>query len=209
MPKEVYSKVKSSLDSGLAEHSDLLSSGELFVRSSKTESVYVSTYEKGRSKDKPTTDLLFNETAVIPPRPTAGALQWAKGQSTAMTVDDLSLLIAGPNRKPTKNPESQLAHNISPEANVSQGYGGYNILGARGGQHSDKPYDEPVRRTGTSGLAGGIGTQGFMKRIQEGIQSVEETFNDYANNASEAVTGTVEEQKKNMYSSAFKSKFGF
>ena len=50
LPKEVYAQVKESLESGMATQSDLLRSGELFVRYSKTESVYITTNEKLATK---------------------------------------------------------------------------------------------------------------------------------------------------------------
>ncbi len=209
LPKEVYAQVKESLESGMATQSDLLRSGELFVRYSKTESVYITTNEKTRHKDDTNTDRLFNENAIIPPRPTASTLLWAKGQISYVSVDDLAMLVAGPNRKPPKNTESQLAYNISPEANPQSNYGGYN---PQKGRDSDKgksssPYDQPVRR-GTNN-SGGLGSQGFMRSLQNSIQTVEETFNDYANQASQTFTEGIEDQKKSMYSAAVKSKFGF
>lgn len=42
LPKETYRMVQESLESGTALDSDLLSSGEMFVRTSETESVYLS-----------------------------------------------------------------------------------------------------------------------------------------------------------------------
>ncbi|EGW30283.1 uncharacterized protein SPAPADRAFT_52383 [Spathaspora passalidarum NRRL Y-27907] len=210
LPKEVYSQVRGSLESGLAQQSNLLSTGELYVRSSKTESVYISVYEKVKFKGgDSTTDLLFNATAVIPPRPTASALSWAKGQASYMTTAELTALIAGPNRGHPKTKESELAFNISPEANTAQGYGGYGMQQQHHQnqqQQTQRPYDPPVRRS-TAG-SGGVGSQGFMRRIQDGIQQVEETFNDYANSVTENVTEGLADQKKSFYSSALKSKVG-
>ncbi|RCK57682.1 Lethal(2) giant larvae SRO77 [Candida viswanathii] len=212
LPSEVYLKVKDSLESGTATHSDLLLSGELFIRSSKTEAVYVSTQEKSRFKAEEETDKLFNENAIIPPRPSASALLWAKGQISYVSTEDLASLIAGPSRKPPKNIESQMAYNVSPEANPQNNYGGGAGAGRPGNnprtrsQDKVSPYEQPVRR---GGAAGGIGTQGFMRSIQNGIQTVEETFNDYANQASQTMTEGYEDQKKSMYSAAVKSRFGF
>ncbi|KAL6453987.1 SRO77 Lethal(2) giant larvae protein SRO77 [Candida maltosa Xu316] len=208
-PSEIYSKIKDSLESGMASYSSLLSSGEMYVATSPTESLYLATHEKSKFKDEGETDRLFDENAIIPPRPSASALSWAKGQISYVSVEDLANLIAGPNRKQSKNIESQLAFNISPENNQQNNYGGYRPQQRRG-QSTDKvdPYQQPVRR-GTAGAGAGIGNQGFMRSIQNGIQSVEETFNDYANSASQTFTEGVEDQKKSMYSAAFKSKFGF
>lgn len=206
LPSEVYLKVKDSLESGTATQSDLLLSGELFIRSSKTESVYVCTHEKSRFKGEEETDKLFNENAIIPPRPSASALLWARGQTSYVSNEDFTNLIAGPNRKAPKNIESQLAYNVSPEANPQNNYGGYNPQNRTKSQDKISPYEQPVRR-GTA--TGGIGAQGFMRSVQNGIQTVEETFNDYANQASETITEGVADQKKAMYSAAVKSRFGF
>ena len=209
VPKEIYVKIKRSLESGIASQSEILSTGDFFVRSSKSEFLHMSAFDKGsrlhRSHNKENvTDLLFNENAIIPPRPTAGTLLWATGQTGYMSVEDLALLVAGPNRKPAKHPESQLAHNISPEANLSQGYGGYGAAS----QQSSRGYKEPVRRS-TTASSGGVAGQGWVRSLQAGLESVEETIGGYANSASEAMTESVEGQKRAMYSAAFKDKFGF
>ncbi|CAK9440227.1 uncharacterized protein LODBEIA_P43270 [Lodderomyces beijingensis] len=201
LPKEAYSKLERSLASGTAGDSDLLPSGDMFLRLSSTESVYMSAHEKSRSKGDAGTDTLFNPALVIPPRPQASALQWAKGQIRYVSVDDLAQLIAGLNRKPPKTEESKLAHDVSPEANPQASYGGYSAK-----VKYENAYEQPVRRA-TQGY--GFGNQGFMKSLQEGLQSAEETITDYANNASEAFTEGVDSQKKSIYSSALRSKFGF
>lgn len=202
LPKETYRMVQESLESGTALDSDLLSSGEMFVRTSETESVYISAYEKSKSKDETETDKLFNPNSIIPPRPSASTLLWAKGQISYVSVEDLAMLIAGPNRKAPKTEESTLAHNISPEANPQANYGGYNARAPK-----EKAYDEPVRKAGQG--AGGFGTQGFMRSLQNGLQTAEETFNDYATSASQTFQDGYEDQKKSFYSSALQSKFGF
>lgn len=210
IPKEVYSLVERSLNSGIASGSDILLSGSAFIRTGFSEFVNLTIHDKDsrhKSKDNGT-DLLFNENAIIPPRPVASTLLWAKGQSHFVSSEDLAELIAGPNRKPAKHPESQLAHNISPEANPNQGYGSSKFGGESKAKAKEKAYNEPVRGSRTAGSAG-IGAQGFMGNIQRGLQSVEESFNGYANQVSETVSETVESQKKDFYTSALKSKMGF
>ncbi|KAK6458334.1 lethal giant larvae like, C-terminal-domain-containing protein [Scheffersomyces xylosifermentans] len=212
IPKEIYGRIERALTSGIAAESDLLSTGDCFIRSSKTEFVHLSTYDKGKrihsSSKEHATDLLFNENAIIPPRPSASALSWAKGQTTYTSSADLAHLIAGPNRKPAKHPESQLAYNISPEANPNSGYGGYAAAGNQASSSKTRGYAEPVRRSTTT-TSSGLGTQGWMRSLQSGIESVEETFNGYANSASEAMTEGYESQKKSLYSAALKDKMGF
>ncbi|EDK46461.1 conserved hypothetical protein [Lodderomyces elongisporus NRRL YB-4239] len=220
LPKETFLKLQESIQSGLANDSNLLASGEMYLRLSQTEFVCASAYEKLRFKGNADTDRLFNPDLIIPPRPAGSTLSWAKGQIRYCSVDDLAMLIAGPNRKAPKTEESKLAHNISPEANPQNSYGGYNPkpvgrlqLPSKQQQQQQQQlgsaYEQP-RRRGTGANQGyGLGQQGFMKSIQNGLQSAEETFNDYANSASQTFTEGFEDQKKSFYSSALQSKFGF
>lgn len=214
LPKEVYRKVQEALESGIASKSDILPNGEVFVRLSETELVNLcsshddSKLRKLHKEDK-STDLLFNENAIIPPRPSVSAMQWAKGFSKFTSVEDLAFLIAGPNRKPAKHPESRLAHNISPEANPQQGYG-FGGGGPPKPDPNDRGYTEPVRRGTGSSNPYAIPTAGsFMRTVQDGLDSVEESVNGYASNMSEAMSEGIDNQKKSMYGAAFKSKFGF
>lgn len=175
--------------------------GEIFVKFGDSEFINLAIVVDTNTKQGDTVDLLFNESSIIPPRPTVGALQWAKG-STAITVDELNQLIGGPNRKPPKHPECQLAYNISPEANLQR----YNYGHAEFGKE-EKAYKEPVRKA--TGARSNFGTAGFMRSMRDGIDSIGESVNGYASSMSEAMNEGLESQKKEMYSSAFKSKFGF
>lgn len=209
IPSAIFSQLQNSVKNGSGYKSCILSSGEIFSWLSSTEFMNIVFYDDSKNKtykEKPT-DMLFNDTAIIPPRPSSGALQWAKGQSAYTTSKDLALLIAGPNRKAPKFTESELAYNISPEANPNQAYGGY------GGTSTSKssnqsPYAEPVRKN-TQSNPYDFGTQGFMKSLRNGLDTMEETVNSYANGISESMNETVESSKKSMYTLAVKSRFGF
>lgn len=205
----ILPKLQSGLSTEAGYKSCISSSGNIFSWLSATECMNLILYDESKNKsfkDKPT-DMLFNENAIIPPRPTSSALLWAKGQTTFITPKDLALLIAGPNRKAPKHTESELAYNISPEANPNQAYGAYGGSSNKKAQ-SESPYAEPVRRS-TQTNPYNFGTQGFMKSIRDGMDSVEETVNNYASGFSETMNDTVESQKRSMYSLAVKSKFGF
>lgn len=195
LPPELFDKLKR------LKASDILANGEIFIKLGKSELVSVSASyndHKIKRKEEPSTDLLFNETAIVPPRPTMGALQWAKGMSRLTTTEDLTFLIAGPNRKPAKHAESTLAYNISPEANQST----YATK-----QQDDRGYKAPVRK-GTNPYATPT-TLGLMRSIQTGIEQVEESINGYATNISETMNDSVASSKRSFYTSAVKSKFGF
>lgn len=191
--------------------SNILRTGDMYVRTGESEFIDLAlTTKDSKRKNKDSTDLLFNENAIIPPKPNVSALQWAKGASKAIAINDLNLLIGGPNRKAAKHPESQLAFNISPENNQASGYGNtYGSGNLNKSQEDVRGYKEPVRRARGTASSGGFAGPGFMRNLQTGIEQVEETINGYASNVSEAMTETVEGQKRDMYSSAFKSKFGF
>ncbi|QBM85848.1 Lethal giant larvae(Lgl) like, C-terminal [Metschnikowia aff. pulcherrima] len=207
IPSEVFKRLKESLESGAALTSSVLYSGEIFLKVSPSEVLNLFLYDETKNKTfkvKPT-DTLFNDTAIIPTRPSSGALLWAKGQITYISNKDLTALIAGPNRKPAKHPESELAYNISPEANPNQSYGTY---GGANPNKAKEGYAEPVRRTATTNPYA-IGTQRFVRGLRDGLDSVEEQVNNYASGFSEAMTESVDTGKKSMYSLAFKSKFGF
>mmetsp|Transcript_7656 Transcript_7656/g.9671 ORF Transcript_7656/g.9671 Transcript_7656/m.9671 type:complete len:1077 (+) Transcript_7656:23-3253(+) len=208
LPKEVYNKLKNALNSEISSQSDILITGEMLIRLGPTEginlSAYISESKEKKLKEPHATDLLFNENAIIPPRPAAGAIQWAKGQTRYISSADLIGLIAGPNRRPTKNIESELAHNISPEANPNAGYGFQGYL-------SDKPekdYKDPVRRATGPGYGYGMGAGGLMRNLQSGVESMEETVNGYANNMSESMNESLAGLKKAVFNAALKNKLG-
>lgn len=208
IPSEVFSRLNPSLENGNATLSDVLNSGEIFIKVSPTEILNLFLYDTNKNKtykEKPT-DVIFNETAIIPQRPVVGAMLWAKGQSSLTSAKDLNLLVGGPNRKVTKNAESNIAYNISPEANPNHSYGMGALLGkARAEKNA---YEEP-RKKGASSNPYDFKTLGLMRNIRDGLDVMEESINNAANGLSESMTETVDSGKKTMYSLAFKSKFGF
>lgn len=207
IPSQIFSRLQDSFKSNSGDRSCILSSGDIFSWVNSTEVVNLVLYDETKNKsfkEKPT-DMLFNETAIIPPRPNSSALLWAKGQTAYISYKDLVMLISGPNRKAPKHQESELAYNISPEANPNQAYGAYG--GVAAGKKAELPYAEPVRRS-TQTNPYSFGTQGFMKSLRNGLDSMEETVNNYASGFSESMSDTVDSQKKSMYSAAVKSKLG-
>lgn len=209
VPKEIYNKLRNAANSDVSSQSDILPTGEMFIRLSATEcmslSAYISDLKDKKLKEQRATDLLCNENAIIPPRPAAGALQWAKGQTRYISSTDLIGLIAGPNRRQTKNIESQLAYNLSPEANPNASYGFQ-------GYQSDAPtkdYKDPVRKATGPGYNYGMGAGGFMRNLQSGVESMEETVNGYANNMSETMNESLASLKQSVFNAAIKNKLGF
>lgn len=215
LPKDVYEKLKASLEQG-ADLLTILLLGVAFLRTSVLDGVALLIYPTDVKKNKaaakePSTDTLFNETAIIPPRPTALAMLWAKGQSTWVTSEDLSELMCGANRKPPKHQETELAYNILPEANPNQVYGQRQTAYDPSEHVSKAQYDAPKRK-GQGGSyydSAGMFGQGFVRSLQNGLNVAEETFHSYANLASEAMNEGISETKLTVYTSALKLKAGF
>lgn len=180
----------------------LASLGLALLRCNETEFAKLVIGSEPSSRHQKPLDVLFNENAIYPPRPVAGALLWAKGQATMTLPQDLALLIAGPNRKPAKHDESRLAANLSPENNPQKTYG----MGPASTQ--ELPYKQPVRGSAVAGNSGGFGAPGFMRTVQQGLNQAEETFQTYASTVGDAVAEQTSAQKKSVYSLMFKSKFG-
>lgn len=216
IPSETFSKIERAMNKIAAGSSVLgstiLPTGDILVSLNATEHFNLLLHEvnpkNNRVKDEPlVTDLLFNDTAVIPPRPTAGAMLWAKGQATYIALKDLIFLIAGPNRRPVKNEESSLAFNISPEANPNSSYGAYGP--AQGLKKETPAYEAPVRKAGPANPYAIATGSNLMQSMRDQWDAVEENINLYANGFSESMTETMEDQKKSFYSLALKSKLGF
>lgn len=208
IPTPIRNQLLAGLKNGSSFKSCILSSGDIFSWINSTEVLNLVLYDDSKNKpykEKPT-DMLFNETAIIPPRPASSALQWAKGQTAYISSKDLAQLIAGPNRKAPKFAESDLAYNISPEANPNQAYGGYAAATSKN-TTGNSPYGETVRKTPQNNPYN-FGTQNFMKSLQNGLDTMEESVNNIANGISESVTDTVDSLKKSFYSLALKSRFG-
>lgn len=208
LSKETFQKLLALLNNPISE-CFILENGDIIMKTSPTEYIDLSISMKSHkpTKKDQATDQLFNLNALIPPRPTTSALQWAKGYSKMVKVEELAFFISGPNRKPAKHEESQLAHNISPETNPIQSYAA--APATRSSPYDSKgEYKEPVRKA-TSVQNSGFGGQGFMRNIQSGLDNVEGTVNGYLSNFSEDLNETYSSSKKSFYSSAVKSKFGF
>lgn len=200
LSKDVFKEVQEHFQKASVSSSLVTPSGDIYIPTSSSQGLHLvvhsdSRYKKSK-KGESFSDNLFNENAVVPPRPLPGTLQCAKGQTIYITSSELSSIIAGPTRKTSKHIESSIAHRLSPEANPNQSYG-YDY------KSSEKLYDEPVRRTkGRSQY--NLGTRGFMRGLQDGIESVEESVNSYATELGE----TLNDEKNSVYQSALKSRLG-
>lgn len=183
--------------SHFANYSTVLSSGDVLVRLNESEAELISIIGSGKQLHHSQTDKLFNERMKIPYRPTIGTAQWIKG-TTLISYHDLDLLIGG-----EKRPKSKFTE----ESEISRG----NVtliapLNSPKNEIEDEfAYTKPVRKR----QAGGYDPSRYLiHQFQNGVDSIEESFNDYANNASQSMNETIGSAKKDLVKSLVRSKFG-
>jgi WD40 repeat protein len=177
--------------------STVLPSGDILVRTSQSQACLVRICGSGISYAEQPQDRLFNDHTRIPCRPQIGAAQWMRG-NTLIGVADLDSLIGGDRRSRPKTKESEIAHGAVLIATPSNGKVG-------GSDAGDFLYEKPVRRR----QAGGYDpTRSIVRTFQNGYDTVGETFNEYANNASQSMNETIGQAKKDLVKGMFRSKFG-
>jgi len=123
------------LDKTRSSNAIVTRSGDIFGWTGPSEIAMLGVWGTGqplaKSKDK-----LFNQEALIPPRPTISNLQWISG-TQYVSPTDLDLLIGGPDRPPSKRmlaaaaEEERLARSggagpsRAPGTQSSEGWGDY------------------------------------------------------------------------------------
>lgn len=195
--------------------SSVLPDGDVMVRMSSANASLVNTIGKGsRLADQPS-DLLFNDRIFIPARPTVNTLQWVARGTKVVSYDDFVLLVSGPNRAaPTRTAEeSRLAINVSPYNPNNRGL----LISASAGntylekshQNSDEySYQQPVRRYKGEGYFGGGAMHQIYRKVQTGIDAVEERGNDYATSFEQSMNEGIDDTKSSIFHGILKSKFG-
>lgn len=176
--------------------STVLPSGDIVIRLDESEAEVISITGSGKQLHQLQTDRIFNDKVRIPYRPTIGTAQWIKG-TTLITYHDLDLLIGGEKRPESKNAqESAIA-----SGNVTLVEPGSSSPAAK----DEFAYDKPVRKRTQGGYDP---SRYIMHSFQNGIESIEESFNDYANTASQNMNESIGNVKQDLVSSVVKSKFG-
>ena len=98
--KELGSARIDMLDKTRTTNAIVTSSGDIFGWTGPSEIAMLSVWGTGQALPK-SQDKLFNDQALIPPRPTISNLQWISG-TQYVSPTDLDLLIGGPDRPPSK-----------------------------------------------------------------------------------------------------------
>lgn len=189
-----------SVDPHFVKYSSVLPSGDAVIRIGRSEAGLVNIAGEGITAAQLPSDKLYNEKLRIPYRPQVGALQWAKG-TTLVSYEDLDRLIGGERRQKSKNPESDIANgNMTYDIKDSKNNSNEQLAG------EDFSYAKPVRKRTQGGYDP---TRSIVRAFQNGVETAEESFNDYANNASQNMNETIGEAKNDLVKSILKSKFGF
>ena len=178
-------------------NSSVLHNGDLMLRVGPAEAILFSILP-GQSQDNTSaadaeTDVLYNPKLHFPARPHVGALQWARG-SMLVKCDELAELLSGGNRPPPKYPESKLssvAHSASSASPSSEA-------------DQETQYQAPMKHS----QRGNASWRSFTKSVQNGIDYLEDSVNDYAAAANKSMNDALEQTRKDIVKGAFKSKMG-
>lgn len=188
--------------------SSILRNGDIVARVGKAEASLLTVLKEtasdidkdNQSSANSATDSLYNPNLRIACRPQVNSLQWARG-TVYVRPEDLSRLLGG-DRKPSKYEESAIANgtiSIDPQEKVSNSH---ELSAANNHQ-----YQAPVRHAAKSG---GYGTMKYISRaVENGMDNIEGTFNDYAVAANETINEALEQTGSDLVKGAFKSKMGF
>lgn len=94
-------RVDAALDVRRLADAAVTPSGAVVGPAGPSELALVSVFGTGEALARPGRDALFNPAALIPPRPTIGAVAWVTG-TQYVTPSDMDTLIGGPERPPSK-----------------------------------------------------------------------------------------------------------
>lgn len=188
------------VDPHFIQYSSILPSGDAVIRIGRSEAGLVNVAGEGVKVAELPSDKLYNKQLRIPYRPQVGALQWAKG-TTLVSYEDLDRLIGGDRRAKSKNPEAEIAN-----GNMTFDKGSANNSTDELRKDDDFSYTKPVRKRTQGGYDP---TRSIVRTFQNGVESAEESFNEYANGASQSMNETISDAKNDLVKSILKSKFGF
>ncbi|QLQ79066.1 hypothetical protein HG537_0B04140 [Torulaspora globosa] len=196
--KEISSvRVPVALRSQFLSGSSILRNGDLIVRTNQSQASLLSIVNEQATglnkhydlKSESATDQLYNPGLKIPYRPQVNSLQWARG-TMYCTVDQLDKLLGGEYRPQSKFEESIIAKgtlSTKPEE--------------KSGIDSETDYKRPTR-SGTRSSRYGV-FKSVSRAVENRMDAIEDSFNDYATAMSESVNDVVEQATKDMAKGAF------
>lgn len=192
-----------NVHSKYVKESGVLVNGDIVYRVSKTEAFLLTVIKKSsttsQSQNSEETDSLYNPNLRIKCRPYYNSLQWVRG-SIYCKPEDLDHLL-GEGRPEQKYEEEKIAKgtiSLSPEEKTHNTH----ELSANGRYQ----YQAPVRHSAKSGGYGPL--RSISRAMQNGMDSIEDTFNDYATAANETMNDATDQIGKDLIKGAFNSKIG-
>jgi len=141
-------------------------------------------------------DTLLNPELLIPPRPTISNMQWISG-TQYVTLEDMDLLIGGPDRPPSKRMLAQA------RADEEQR--------RRDARHSGQPGASSAAPPATDEGWGAWASRQLNERTEK-LNMVGDNMDNLSNNSkgwADDVNKFVAKQKRGLVMGAVKSKFGF
>lgn len=190
------------LDQRRFSDATITSSGDILGWVGPAELALVNVWGQGLTLADKNDDALYNPNMAIPPRPTISNLQWLSG-TQYITPADMDLLIAGPDRPPSKRmvaemrAEERAAYDAERAAKVSDaeraagaGNDGSSAQGDSYWAQMTKAINERTERLGI---------------MSDNMDRLENNSAGFADD----VQKFVAKQKRGMVMGAMKSKFGF
>ncbi|KAI0464727.1 hypothetical protein LJB42_002350 [Komagataella kurtzmanii] len=201
-------------------YSSVIANGEILVRINESEAGLVDIVGHSTAELSPTRniDQLFNDSLIIPYRPTVNTVQYLKRGTKLISYQDLIQLMYGGNVSlRNSTPDSELAFQISPYNPNNQGVLNSMVnspllkspskFGEEGGSQDEEfNYNKPIRKHH-------VATVNPLKQayrsIQSGIESLDEAGNDYASNFKEGLNSTIGEAQTGILKAGLRSKLGW
>lgn len=183
-------------------NSKIMENGDILLRTGDNMCYVYSILEGLITEKTKINDQLYQVGLKIPVRPYYNSLQWARGDHTCTSQDIDNLLGGGAryNKIVSKYEESEIAH-----SSLSK-------KGEQGRKISDGKFDlenhsyvPPVRGGAKHGYSY---TQAINKAFENGVDGVETKLNDYASQAGQTISDSLEKGSKELGKSIFKSGFG-
>ncbi|AET39675.1 uncharacterized protein Ecym_4653 [Eremothecium cymbalariae DBVPG len=188
--------------------SSLLFDGDVVLRIGKSEALLYSiknTISQHVNKGAQDTNTLYNPNLSIPNRPQLGSLQ--RVLTTAyISHEELNVSLGGDRRPPSKYQESAIAaRTLSPSSFNKRSESQFDKNVDDSSDLNDSYYQTPVKYPTNRGYSS---WRSLTRSVQNGLDYVENSVNEYAMAANKQVNETIEKTRTDLVKGAFKSKLG-
>ncbi|KAF2752031.1 snare-dependent exocytosis protein-like protein [Sporormia fimetaria CBS 119925] len=194
-------RVDSVLDVRRFNEAVITRSGDVFGWTGPAELAVVHVFGTGMKAERKK-DVLWNPELEVPPRPTISNMQWVTG-TQFVSVQDMDLLIGGPDRPPSKRQIAQLRADEEQRRREERS----NARNAASGTAYPGSSSAAQENEGWGAWA----SRQFNERTEK-LGQVGEQMNNLERNSAgwaEDVSKYVQKQKRGMVLGAVKGKFGF